>query len=68
LSAPLRRRSFIHDDAHDDAVASSSSKKNRTEGEYVMHSNAEVFKALAGIIGALAFFIVVIHQLTRLLG
>ncbi|TDX65553.1 hypothetical protein EDE12_10238 [Methylosinus sp. sav-2] len=33
-----------------------------------MHSNAELFKAVAGIVGALAFFIVVLHQLTRLIG
>jgi hypothetical protein len=33
-----------------------------------MHSNAELVKAVAGIIGALAFFIIVLHQLTRLIG
>ncbi|CAN2534147.1 hypothetical+protein [Methylocapsa aurea] len=33
-----------------------------------MHSNAELVKAVAGIVGALAFFIIVLHQLTRLIG
>lgn len=33
-----------------------------------MHSSAELVKALAGIIGALAFFVVLIHQITRMLG
>lgn len=33
-----------------------------------MHSSAELVKAIAGIVGALAFFIVVIHQITRFLG
>jgi flagellar biogenesis protein FliO len=33
-----------------------------------MHSSAELVKAIGAIIGALAFFVVVIHQITRLLG
>lgn len=32
-----------------------------------MHSSAELAKAVAGIIAALAFFIVLIHQITRLI-
>jgi flagellar biogenesis protein FliO len=47
-------------------VAHRTTKISR--GRNDMHSNAELVKAVAGIIGALAFFIVVIHQLTRLLG
>lgn len=33
-----------------------------------MHSNAEIVKAVAGILGALGFFIIVIHQITKLIG
>ncbi len=33
-----------------------------------MHSNAELVKAVGVIIGALAFFVVVIHQITKLIG
>lgn len=33
-----------------------------------MHSNAELVKAVGAIIGALAFFVVVIHQITKLIG
>jgi hypothetical protein len=33
-----------------------------------MHSSAELAKAIAGIVAAFAFFVVVIHQITRMLG
>jgi len=33
-----------------------------------MHSSAELVKAMAAILGALGFFVVVIHQITRALG
>jgi hypothetical protein len=42
--------------------------KKIQQGRNVMHSSAELVKALAGIIGALAFFVVLIHQITRMLG
>ncbi|PWB84184.1 MAG: hypothetical protein C3F11_02640 [Methylocystaceae bacterium] len=47
--------------------AASNEKYNFGEKRH-MHSNAEIVKAVAGILGALGFFIVVIHQITKLIG
>jgi hypothetical protein len=49
-------------------IAKDATHRAKIKGRNVMHSSAELVKAMAAILGALAFFVVVIHQITRALG